>query len=145
MYWIDQVKFLDNTNVFLPIGLATDGEILWVADWGTGIVWQIEFNGDTPITPFPLAKGLMSPEGLAWDKEGGLLVVETDASRLSRIDLATGEVSKIADGLSLSGPAVGQDAALPPSNYFDGVAVGQSGDIYVSGGGKNVIYRISKN
>ena len=25
---------------------------------------------------------------------------------------------------------------------FDGVAIGQSGDIYVSGGGKNVIYRI---
>ncbi|WP_380803977.1 hypothetical protein [Shivajiella indica] len=44
MYWIDQVKLLDNTNVFWPIGLATDGEILWVADWGTGIVWQIEFK-----------------------------------------------------------------------------------------------------
>jgi sugar lactone lactonase YvrE len=136
---------IDGVNVFAPSGLATDGETLWVADWGTGIVWQVGFNGNTPTTPFPLATGLMSPEGLAWDKEGGLLVVETGASRLSRIDLATGVVSKIADGLSLSGPAVGQDAALPPTYLFDGVAVGQSGDIYVSGGGKNVIYRISKN
>ncbi|MFD2202704.1 hypothetical protein [Shivajiella indica] len=136
---------IDNANVFAPSGLATDGETLWVADWGTGIVWQVGFNGNTPITPFPLATGLKGPEGLAWDKEGGLLVVETDASRLSRIDLATGEVSKIADGLSLSGPAVGQDEALPPTYLFDGVAIGQSGDIYVSGGGKNVIYRISKN
>jgi sugar lactone lactonase YvrE len=117
---------IDGVNVFAPSGLATDGETLWVADWGTGIVWQVGFNGNTPSTPFPLATGLMSPEGLAWDKEGGLLVVETGASRLSRIDLATGVVSKIADGLSLSAPAVGQDGALPPTNFFDGVTVGQS-------------------
>ncbi|WP_373521503.1 hypothetical protein [Aquiflexum sp.] len=136
---------IDNATVFAPSGLATDGETLWVADWGTGIVWQIGFDGDTPMPAVPIVFGLMSPEGLAWDKEGGLLVVETGASRLSRIDLATGTVSKIADGLSLSKPAFGQDFALPPTYFFDGVAVGQSGDIYVSGGGKNVIYRISKN
>lgn len=135
---------IDNANVFAPSGLATDGETLWVADWGTGIVWQVGFNGNTPLAPTVLATGLMSPEGLAWDKEGGLLVVETGASRLSRIDLETGVVSKITDGLSLSGPAVGQDLALPPTYLFDGVAIGQSGDIYVSGGGKNVIYRVSK-
>jgi len=86
----------------------------------------------------------MNPEGLAWDKEGGLLVVESGASRLSRIDLATGAVSKIADGLKLSAPGIDLEG-YPPTWAFDGVAVGQSGDIYVSGGGKNVIYRISKN
>ncbi len=135
---------IDNASVFAPSGLATDGETLWVADWGTGIVWQIAFNGNTPGAPVPLATGLINPEGLAWDKKGGLLVVETGASRLSRIDLATGAVTKIADDLKLSGPAIGQEAALPPTYLFDGVAVGQNGDIYVSGGGKNVIYRITK-
>lgn len=135
---------IDNASVFAPSGLATDGETLWVADWGTGIVWQIAFNGNTPGAPVPLATGLVNPEGLAWDKKGGLLVVETGASRLSRIDLATGAVTKIADDLKLSGPAIGQEAALPPTYLFDGVAVGQNGDIYVSGGGKNVIYRITK-
>jgi len=135
---------IDNATVFAPSGLATDGETLWVADWGTGIVWQIAFSGNTPGTPVPLATGLMNPEGLAWDKKGGLLVVEPGASRLSRIDLATGEVSQIAENLKLSGPAIGQEAALPPTYLFDGVVVGQTGDIYVSGGGKNVIYRIIK-
>jgi sugar lactone lactonase YvrE len=124
-------------------GLATDGETLWAADWITGTVWQLEFDGNTPGTPIELATGLMNPEGLAWDKKGGLLVVETGASRLSRIDLATGAKSTIADGLKLSPPAVGL-GAFPPTYAFDGVAVGPSGDIYVSGGGKNVIYRISK-
>ncbi|PWN06908.1 hypothetical protein [Rhodohalobacter mucosus] len=135
---------IDNANVFAPSGLATDGETLWVADWGTGNVWQIEFNGNTPTTPVPVATGLMSPEGLAWDKEGGLLVVEAGASRLSRIDLANGDVSTIADNLELSGPAIDLDGIAPPTWLFDGVAIGQSGDIYVSGGVKNVIYRISK-
>lgn len=135
---------IDNASVFAPSGLATDGETLWVADWGTGIVWQIGFNGNTPTIPFPIASGLMNPKGLAWDKEGGLLVVESGASRLSRIDLATGEVSKIADGLKLSAPGIDLEG-YPPTFWFDGVAIGQSGDIYVSGGGKNVIYRISKN
>jgi hypothetical protein len=136
---------IDNANVFAPSGLATNGETLWVADWGTGIVWQIGFDGDTPMPAVPIASGLMNPEGLAWDNNGSLLVVETGASQLSRIDLATGAVRIVADGLSLSGPAVGQDGFLPPTWLFDGVAVGQSGDIYVSGGGKNVIYRITEN
>lgn len=135
---------IDGVNVFAPSGLATDGNTLWVADWGTGIVWQVGFNGNTPITPFPIATGLMNPEGLAWDKEGGLFVVESGASKLSRIDLTTGTVSKIADGLKLSAPAFDLNG-FPPTWLFDGVAVGESGDIYVSGGGKNVIYRISKN
>ncbi|HSF54510.1 MAG TPA: hypothetical protein VLA71_12195 [Algoriphagus sp.] len=135
---------IDNASVFAPSGLATDGETLWVADWGTGLIWQIGFNGDIPMAPVVLASGLANPEGLAWDSDGTLVVVESGASRLSRIDLATGEVTKIVDGLKLSAPAVGL-AAFPPSWLFDGVAIGQSGDIYVSGGGKNVIYRVSKN
>lgn len=84
----------------------------------------------------------MNPEGLAYDMDGGLVVVETGASRLSRIDLSTGEVTTIVDGLELSAPGL---EGFPPTWGFDGVAIGQSGDIYVSGGGKNVVYRVSQN
>ncbi len=133
---------IDNANVFAPGGLATDGETVWMADWGTGIIWQIDFEGNTPSTPVPIVFGLSFPEGLAFEKEGSLLVVETGTSRLSRIDLSTGEVTKVVDGLKLSGPGLD---GFPPTWGFDGVAVGPSGDIYVSGGGANVIYRISQN
>lgn len=132
---------IDNVNVFAPGGLATDGETVWMADWGTGIIWQIGFDGKTPTTPLVVASGLSFPEGLAFEKDGSLLVVETGTSQLSRIDLSTGEVSKIVDGLELSGPGL-ED--FPPTWIFDGVAVGQSGDIYVSGGGANVLYRITQ-
>lgn len=132
---------IDDATVFAPGGLATDGETLWVADWGTGIIWQIEFDGKTPLAPTPLATGLSFPEGLAWNPNGSLMVVETGTSTLSKVDLATGEVTKIVDGLSLSGVA---PEGFPPTYFFDGVAVGNSGDIYITGGGKNVIYRVSK-
>lgn len=141
------VRASDQSMIFPidnPSGLATDGETLWVADWGTGVVWQIGFDGDSPMPAVPIASELMNPEGLAWDNNGSLLVVETGASRLSRIDLATGAVSMIADGLKLSAPGIGLEG-YPPTFWFDGVAIGQTGDIYVSGGGKNVIYRITEN
>jgi hypothetical protein len=74
---------IDNATVFAPSGLATDGETLWVADWGSGLLWQIEFDGNTPGTPAVVASGLTNPEGLAFEKEGSLLVVESGASRLA--------------------------------------------------------------
>ncbi len=132
---------IDNINVFAPGGLATDGETLWVADWGTGIIWQISFEGNTP-TPVPVVFELSFPEGLVYEEDGSLLVVETGASRLSRIDLSTGAVTTIVDGLELSGPAL---EGYPPTWFFDGVDIGPSGDIYVSGAGANVIYRVSQN
>ncbi len=132
---------IDNATVFAPGGLATDGETVWVADWGSGLIWQIGFEGNTPGTPAVVASGLMNPEGLTFEKEGSLLVVESGASRLSRIDLSTGESTKIVDGLELGGP--GQEG-LPPTYLFDGVAIGQSGDFYISDGNKNILYRVSK-
>jgi sugar lactone lactonase YvrE len=140
----DQSKIFEmGSSLFAPSGLATDGETLWVADWASGIVWQIEFTGKTPGTPEPVATGLSFPEGLAFEKEGSLVVVETGASRLSRIDLSknAGEnVTTVVEDLEISG--AGLDGA-PPTWYFDGVAVGPSGDIYVAGGGANVLYRVS--
>ncbi len=134
---------IDNATFFAPSGLATDGETLWVADWGTGIVWQIAFEGNTPATPAPIAQDLAFPEGLAYDNEGGLFVVETGAARLSRIDLATGEVTEIAGGLEFFGrPGV---EGAPPTWGFEDVTVAPSGDIYVSGQGNNNIYRITKD
>ena len=133
---------IDNATVFAPGGLTTDGETLWVADWGTGVVWQIDFEGKTPMTPVPVASDLVNPEGLALDLDGGLLVAETGAGRLSRIDLATGEVTVIAEGLEFGGPGL---EGTPPTFFFDSVTVGPSGDIYVTGSGANIIYRISKD
>jgi glucose/arabinose dehydrogenase len=81
----------------------------------------------------------VNPEGLALDLDGSLLVVEAGAGRLSRIDLATGEVSVVTEGLELGAPAI---PGAPPTYQFNGVTVGPSGAIYVTGDATNVLYRI---
>lgn len=131
---------IDEQQVFLPVGLATDGERLWVSDWATGTVWQIAFEGSEALPAVPIASELVNPEGLAFDREGGLLVVESGAGRLSRIELATGGVEEIATGLELGLPAI---AGIPPAYLPNGVAVDASGAIFVTGDVGNVLYRIT--
>jgi sugar lactone lactonase YvrE len=136
--------YASNNALIAPLdaasGLATDGKILWAADQGTGEIWQIDFDSSPP-TLTVIASGLESPEGLALDNDGGLLVVEAGASRLSRIDLSTGDVTRLVEDLQLFGPGLGS----PPTWGFDGVAVGRSGDVYISGAGANVIYKVAQN
>ena len=126
-------------DVFMPTGLAASGDTLWVADWATGLVWQVVFDGETPLPPILVASGLVNPEGLALDLDGSLLVVEAGAGRLSRIDLTSGEVSVVAEGLGLGAPGV---VGMPPTGTFSDVAVGPSGAIYITGDVSNVLYRI---
>jgi sugar lactone lactonase YvrE len=67
-------------------------------------------------------------------------VVESGAGRLSRIDPATGKVSTMADGLAFEPPMPG----APPTTIFNGVAVGPSGAIYVTGAEERALYRIDR-
>ena len=130
---------MDGENVFLPAGLLTNGEVLWVADWAAGIVWQIAFDGKNPLAPMPIAFGLANPEGMALDIDGSLLVMEAGAGRISRIDPATGAVRVVVDGLS---PGMQGPEGFPPTWGFDGLAVGPSGAIYFTDNSNSALYRI---
>jgi sugar lactone lactonase YvrE len=137
----ESILAMDDERVFLPVGLATDGERLWVSDWATGLVWQLTFEGTAALPAVPVASDLANPEGLAFDGAGGLLVVESGAGRLSRIDLATGGVEEIAVGLELGLPPI---TGIPPANLPNGVAIDAAGAIFVTGDVGNVLYRITK-
>jgi len=115
-------------QLYEPSGMATDGMNLWVADHSLDMVFQI-MDG----TPIPVAnRPLSGPTGLAYyPPDGSLLVVEVDAGRLSKIN-QDGSVIALADGLQL----------LYSPGFVNGVAVGQSGAIYVAGLAANVLYRI---
>jgi sugar lactone lactonase YvrE len=127
-------------SVFVPTGLAATSDDLWVADWATGVVWQLVKDGTTLAAPAPVAGGLAQPEGLAVDRDGSLLVVEAGAGRLTRINPATGATSTVASGLGLGTAA---PPGGPPTWMFNGVAVGPKGDIYVTGDSSGAIYRFS--
>jgi hypothetical protein len=130
------------SGLFVPTGLAANDTELWVADWATGVVWQIVSGGLPLATPIAVAGGLAFPEGLALNTDGSLLVVESGIGRLSRIDLNTGQVTTVADGLELGAEGV---PGLVPTWIFNGVAVGPSGHIYVTGDKSNVLYRFKQH
>ncbi len=125
--------------LYVPSGLAAAGGDLWAADWATGVVWQLVDDGADLATPLVIASGLVLPEGMAVAKDGALLVVESGAGRVTRIDPATGTTSVVAEGLALGAPA---SPSMMPTWGFNGITVGARGDIYVTGDIGNVIYRI---
>ena len=129
------------SGFIVPAGLAAAGADLWVADWAQGAVFQI-VDGGAPIPPLLVASGLSFPEGLAVNTDGSLLVVESGAGCLSRIDPATGVVTMIAEGLELGAPGV---PGYPPTWMFNGVTVGSSGHIYVTGDKANLLYRFKQH
>lgn len=121
-----------------PVGLAASGNLLFVSDWAYGLVWKVDMSTGTPA-PSVVAQGLDHPEGLALDGNGGLLVVESGAGRLSRIDLTTGETTTVADGLALG---LTEPPPFAPQYELNGVSVSRSGDIFVTGDKRDVVYRI---
>ncbi|MEN8164567.1 MAG: hypothetical protein ABFS37_10595, partial [Acidobacteriota bacterium] len=125
-------------GLIYPTGLAASDDDLWVADWVTGRIWQLIADGQNLPAPVLVATGLSSPEGLAVDADGSLLVVEAGAAQLSRVDPETGASSVLIDGLDVGVPG---PAGMLPHMFFSGVAVGSTGAIYVTGDVTRALYR----
>ncbi|HMQ32254.1 MAG TPA: hypothetical protein PKD53_16100 [Chloroflexaceae bacterium] len=125
----------------VPSGLAATADDLWAADWAAGTLLQLVADGQPLATPRVVAQGLRGPEGLALDRDGSLLVVESGAGAVTRVDPATGQMRSVATGLQFTGPMPG----APPTTVMSSVAVGGDGTIYVTGGEPaGVIYRIEQ-
>ncbi len=129
----------DPTEVLLaglavPLGMASDGNTLYVGDWAFGNVWAVDDTGAKV-----LASGLVFPEGMAVDGDR-LLVVETGLQQVTAIDLATGDTSPVIVGLDYSDRV---PEAFFPFGMMSGVAVGER-SIYVSDDGVNKVYEFRR-
>ncbi len=130
----------DPTEVLLdglavPLGLASDGDTLYVGDWALGDIWAVDDAGATL-----LASGLVLPEGMAVDGDR-LLVVETGLQQVTAIDLATGATSPAIVGLDYSDRV---PAGFFPFGVMSGVAVGANNSIYVSDDGVNNVFEFRR-
>jgi glucose/arabinose dehydrogenase len=126
-------------DIEVPAGLASSGGDLWVTDWSKGVLLQIVKGGTVLKEPLVVTDRLVSPEGLAVDLDGSLLVVESEVGRLSRVDPTTGAVAAVVTGLPLC------LQADHPTWIFNGVAVGPSGAIYITSDSENLLYRLGRD
>lgn len=125
----------------VPSGLAATAGDLWAADWAMGMVFQLVADGAALPRPVPVARGLAHPEGLAVLQDGRLVVVESGLGRVSLIEPATGAVIPFFESPTLG---VSDIPGVPPTIFFNGVAVGATGAVYVSDDGAGVLYRIDQ-
>ncbi len=132
----DRITLVD--GLVMPAGLAALDGAMWVSDAATGQVLQIARDGEILAEPIPVAHDLAGPEGLAVIDDQNLLVVEAGAGRLSYIELESGAVRALATDLALG--LVSPTAV--PTAFYNGVAVGRDGTIFVTGDLANVLYRI---
>jgi sugar lactone lactonase YvrE len=121
-------------GLFVPLGLASDGDTLYVGDWATGIVWAVDDAG-----AIVLASDLLAPEGMVVDGDR-LLVVETGRQQVTAVDLATGATSPVIVGLDYSDRI---PEGFFPFGIMSGIDVSHRW-IYVSDDGVNKVYKFFK-
>ncbi len=119
---------------FVPLGLASNGDTLYVGDWATGIVWAVDDGSAAP-----LATGLQGLEGMVVDGDR-LLVIETGLQRVTAIDLTTGAASPVIVGLDYSDRI---PEGFFPYGMMSGIDVTDRW-IYVSDDGVNQVYKFHK-
>ena len=110
-----------------PFGIAVSREGIYVSDGGTGRIWQFASDGGSKV----VAENLDTPSGIAIAPDGSLIVAETGAHTIKRVDVKNGQVSTIAGVENKPGYADGDHAEA----LFDGpigVAVSGDGTIFVT-------------
>ena len=125
-------------DLVVPIYLALAGpDGVYVTEAMAGTVSHIDLsNGEKKV----VASGLRMPEGVAVFPDGKLAVVETGTRQLLKIDPASGAINPLVINLAVGFPSY--PGGLPPY-LITGVAVSDSGTIYVTGDLENVLYKIS--
>jgi len=123
-------------NLIAPGYLSRAGEnAVYITEIVAGTVSKIDLSNGTKKV---IAKGLKVPKGLGVLPDGKLVVVETGTAQLVQIDPASGATTTLVNNLAVGYPLGGP----PPGALVTGVAVSDSGVIYVTGDIENVLYKI---
>ena len=120
-------------NYYEPFGVAADADgNIYFSESITGRIYKIAAGSyQTGAQPqvTVIAENLETLSALALDDDGNLIVANTGAHTILRIDPETKSVTKLAGEAGVSGDADGKDARF---NGPVGVAVGEDGSIFVA-------------
>lgn len=125
-------------DLITPIYLAPAGpNAVYVTEAMAGIISRVDLStGEKKV----VASGLRMPEGIAVFPDGKLAVVEAGTRQLLKLDPASGMATPLVINLAVGFPSY--PGGLPPY-LITGVAVSDTGTIYVTGDIENVLYKIS--
>lgn len=145
-------------NAPWDVALAPTGEI-YVAELGTNRIRRITVDGQvetfagsgTPdITGQGYADGpaaqarFAAPQGIALDRDGNVLVVDTFNHRI-RVISPDGFVRTLAGGTPTSPQMEPKDGTGEAARFYfpDGIAVAEDGSIYIADSGNNLIRKLT--
>lgn len=131
-----------------PFGLAADDDgNIYFSESITGRIFLLTAgsyeNGSSPQISV-VAENLQMPSAIAFDPDGNLIVANTGAHTIVRVDLKTKTVSVVAGQSGVSGDADGK-AADARFNAPVGVAVGEDRTIFVADTYNDRIRAITKD
>lgn len=115
-----------NREIGEPFGIAIFGGDTYVSDGDGGKIWKLLPGGGFSV----FAGGLDTPSGIAFDKNGALVVADAGSHTIKKID-SGGAISIIAGTENHAGFADG-DARSALFNAPVGVAIAEDGKIYVA-------------
>jgi sugar lactone lactonase YvrE len=111
-----------------PFGIAVaSDQSVYVSDGGSGRVWRLNVEGGAVV----IAENLDTPSALALAPDGTLVLAETGAHTITRLDPKTGQSSTVAGVRGRAGYADGAGAAALFNGPI-GVAVGPDATVYVA-------------
>ena len=134
LYGADDPVVLAN-DLPAPTGLYVAGDDLYVGDRDLGQIRVVARNGEALSEPEIVADGLDAPEGFVV-AENGIVVVEAAAARIVHID-GEGNRRVLAEMPAGSPGAPG----LPPSQIFNGIAMDEDGNLFITGESARGLYR----
>ncbi len=125
-------------DLAVPTYLAKAGPgAVYVTEFGAGRVTKVDLKtGNKKV----IATGFSAPKGIAVKPDGKILVVDTGTRQLIQIDPATGESKPLVINLAVGLPV---PSGFMPAYMLTGVAVSDSGAIYVTSDVENAVYKIS--
>lgn len=125
-------------DLAVPTYLAKAGlDAIYVTEFAAGKVTKVDLKTGDKIV---VASGLKAPKGIAVKPDGKLLVVDTGTRELLQIDPASGEKKPLVANLAVGLPV---PPGFMPAYMLTGVAVSDSGAIYITSDLENAVYRIS--
>src|SRR5438552_1609034 len=143
IYGARAVKVAADGTVYI---LERQGSTLRAVDPQSGIVTTIAGTGerayggdDGPA----LAASFNAPKELAIDREGNLLIVDTENHAIRRVDLRTRTVATIAGSGRQGGDGDGGPARAAALDRPHGAAVAADGSIYIGDTNNNRIRRVT--